>query len=119
MSNLDLTNPVNRVRMLTGDLNATEPYFEDSIYQYYLDQGNSEQETAIEILEATIAAFSLNPTRERSGSYEAYGQNLKFLQDRLESLKQKKVTTTGKTPVLLNPGQRSWQWLDDLFGREK
>ncbi|WP_280554364.1 hypothetical protein [Halomonas sp. 25-S5] len=114
---IDPTTAVGRVRLLTGDVEPDEPFFDDSIYQWHLDSGLSEIETAIEVLESTINVIALSPTRERAGSYEAYGQNLTFLQKRLNDLKSRRYGKK-KAPIIINAGQKDWSKITDIFGGE-
>lgn len=116
--NIDPNTPIGRVRLLTGDVE--EPYiFDDVIYQHYLDEGLSELETAVEIVNSIIAYLSLQPTRERAGQIEVYQQNLEFLQKRLDDLEDEAKASKGQMPVFINPGQKNWCWLDDLFQNNK
>ncbi|WP_306169121.1 hypothetical protein [Halomonas sp. MMSF_3323] len=115
---IDPTSDVGRIRLLTGDID--EPYyFEDDIYLYYLNEGMSELEVAIEITNNIIAYLSLSPTRERTGSIEVYQQNLTFLQQRLKDMEKDNQAKNKIIPAIINPGQKSWCWLDEIFQNNK
>jgi len=110
---IDPSTQVGRMRLLTGDV---EGYFDDPIYQHQLDEGKSELEGAIEVLEYLINAFALMPSRERAGAYETYNLNLSFLDGRLDELKKRRYSYK-KAPVVINSGQDSWDWFDNIFGK--
>lgn len=116
MAAIDFSTDIGKARMYVGDI-GDEKLFEDTVYQQLLDAGKSPIETAIELLEAAITHFAMMPTRERAGAYEVYSMNIQFLDSRLDELKKKRYGAT-KTPVVINPGQKSWDWLDTIFGGE-
>ena len=110
---IDPATEIGRVRLLTGDITAT-PFFEDHIYQYYLDQGEGEVGSAIAIVEAMASAFALMPERERVGHFETYNISLSFLDSRLDELKKKRYGTQS-APMIIRAGQDSWDRVSNIF----
>lgn len=93
----------------------TDEWLSDEVINFLLSEhNNSIKETAIECLETVINGIALNPTRERSGGYEAYGQNLRFLEKRLESLKRKSKVPL--VPMVIGTSRSNWNDIDKIFG---
>ena len=80
---IDVNTPEGRIRLRVGDIQDV-PILPDSIYTYYYQVNNSnENRTVVSIAYAILAALSQN-TRERLDRIEYYGQEafdnyLKFI----------------------------------------
>lgn len=80
---IDVNTPEGRIRLRVGDIQDV-PILPDSIYTYYYQVNNSnENRTIVSIAYAILAALSQN-TRERLDRIEYYGQEafdnyLKFI----------------------------------------
>lgn len=71
---LDLTEAVDRVRIAVGDID--EPVFlEDVLYQYFIDNTETEYAATIKALEALVAKFA-KEIHEKSDSEETFGSEL-------------------------------------------
>lgn len=68
-----INNPIDRVRLITGDTDPVYEFLDDVTYQYLLDKNNNnEKQAALEgarYILANIARY----TRERTGDIEVYG----------------------------------------------
>jgi hypothetical protein len=116
---LDPNTIVGRMRLLTGDYDASSPYLSDEIYTYlYASNGNSEIDGAIEALESIINNIALSPTREITGDIEVWSASVAALQARLDSLKTRRKGNN-KLPVVLVSDRKSWCDFEKAFGRDK
>jgi hypothetical protein len=78
MAVLDLTEAVDRVRLMVGDVTDLE-IFPDNVYEYYLSKNNNNENIAAkEVAYAILAVLSQN-TRSRLDRIEVFG-NLVFEQ---------------------------------------
>lgn len=112
--NLDPSNYVDRMRILTGDYVLDEPFLEDSVYVYlYQKNGNSELDGAIEALESIINNIALSPSRWTIGEATEWSASIPQLTLRLEELKLKRKGTI--VPVVLHTDRSNWDDFNDLF----
>jgi hypothetical protein len=106
--------PIEQVRLNTGDTDGE--YLQDDVIEWLLEQsGNSVGEASIEALETIINQLVLNPQREKSGGYEAWGQNIQALERRLVSLKKRKNTKRPVPMVIGVGGRTSWKDIDSIY----
>lgn len=81
-------DPIDRMRLLIGDIDPDLPLVEDQWYAYYLSQNNNnEKKTAIQVAKNILAQYT-GYSREREGMVEVYGneifnQYLRWLKDLL------------------------------------
>lgn len=81
------TNPIDRVRLLVGDVFTDFEILDDNTYQYLLDK-YSGNETLAAIAAAKIIRFQIAkaPTRERAGNYEVWSEFAKLYSAALDDL---------------------------------
>lgn len=105
--------PIQQVKLMAfGDPEAD--WLSDEVIEFLLSEnGNSIKTTAIESLETLLNQLSLNPVQEESGGYKVWGQNLKFLEKRLTSLKRKSKIPL--VPVVINSDRRNFDDIDSIF----
>lgn len=81
------TNPIDRVRLLVGDVFTDFEILDDNTYQYFLDkyEGN---EVLAAIAAAKVIRFQIarTPTRERAGNYEVWSDFAKLYSAALDDL---------------------------------
>lgn len=67
------TNPIDRVRLLVGDVFSDFEILDDSTYQYYLDKYEGDEVLAA-IAAAKVIRFQIakTPSREKAGHYEVW-----------------------------------------------
>lgn len=106
--------PIQQLKLKAfGDPEADE-WLSDEVIEFLLSEnGNSIKDTAVECLETVINGLALNPTQEESGGYHVWGQNLKFLEKRLTSLKRKSKVPL--VPMVINSDRRNWNDIDSIF----
>lgn len=112
---LDPSNFVDRMRLLTGDFIEDEPYLEDSIYVYFYGKnGNSELDGAIEALESIINNIALSPIKWQIGDASETNASVSVLQERLAQLR---VSKRGlKVPVIVSTDRKTWCDFTKAFG---
>lgn len=115
------TSPIQRVRLLVGDV-LDFPLLEDSVYQYLiLKNNNVEIDAAIEAVENIINMLVFNPTDEIVGSV---GQKLPSVSDfrnMLQNLKEQKYLDANRTkriPMVVRSDRKDWSDFDKLYGRD-
>lgn len=80
-------DPIDRMRLLIGDIDPDLPLVEDQWYAYYLSQNNNnEKKTAIQVAKNILAQYANSASRERVDQVEIYGKEqfdsyLKWLKD--------------------------------------
>ena len=81
------TNPIDRVRLLVGDVFSDFEILDDSTYQYYLDKYEGDEMLAA-IAAAKVIKFQIakSPTREKSGHYEVWSDFAKLYSAALDDL---------------------------------
>ena len=86
-NNNPATNPIDRVRLLVGDVFSDFEILDDATYQYLLDkyEGN---EVLAAIAAAKIIKFQIakSPTREKAGHYEVWSDFAKLYTAALDDL---------------------------------
>ena len=72
-TNSPATNPIDRVRLLVGDVFTDFEILDDATYQYFLDKYNGDEMLAA-IAAAKVIKFQIakTPTRETAGKYEVW-----------------------------------------------
>lgn len=84
-------NPVDRIRLVTGDVWDDVEYLTDNDYQYYLDRNEgNERRAALDCMRSILLKLSRG-ARERTGDIEVYGSE--YFKNYLQAL----------TLVLKNP----------------
>ncbi|WP_146613010.1 hypothetical protein [Halomonas sp. SL1] len=108
---------LEQVRLLIGDTDTDEPYLEDSVIQFLLNEsGNVILDAAIECLEAIINQIALQPDRWRIGDAEEYRANVESLESRLQSLISKRnAKKYTAIPVILNTDRKDWDDINKIF----
>ena len=117
-TNLDPTNLVDQMRLLTGDYIEDEPYLNDDVYLWFYEQnGNSVLDGSIEALESIINNLALSPESWRVGdAWETRG-SINALERRLDELKVKRKGT--KVPVVFSSDRTNWSDFNELFSENK
>lgn len=86
-SNNPATNPVDRVRLKTGDVFQDFEILDDTTYQYFLDSNNGNETAAAmaaaRLIRIQIARF---PTRETTGDIEVWSDFAKLYTAALDDL---------------------------------
>ena len=67
-------NPLDRIRLKIGDIDPQYPFISDVWYQYFLDQGYSENAVALEIARKILAQYVHSSAREMEGLVQVYGK---------------------------------------------
>lgn len=72
-TNDPVNNPIDRVRLLVGDVFEDFEILDDATYQYFLDKNNG-NETAAAVDAAKVIRYKIAkaPYRERAGQYEVW-----------------------------------------------
>lgn len=115
------TNPVDRIRLMVGDISPDWAILDDSIYEYtYYENNQDEYLTAIDCLENIINYYALNPEDETFGDVSSSVYGIGAMEKRLTALKLKKgadATGTNRIPVMIRGnGRKTWDDFDSLFG---
>lgn len=114
-TNLDPNNFVDLMRLNTGDFIEDEPYLDDAIYiHFYTEANNSIVDGSILALECIINNIALTPQSWRIGDASETAPLVSALQERLESLKQKR--TNARVPILLKSDRKNWEDFEKAFG---
>lgn len=113
-SNLDPTNIVDQIRLLTGDYIEDEPYLNDDVYLwFYSEASNSVIDAAIAALESIINNIALSPAQWRIGDASETNTSVAALESRLLSLKNKK--SNSKVPVVFKSDRTNWNDFNKAF----
>lgn len=114
-------NAIERIRLLTGDLEETDPILDDSTYEYlYLENSNNELEAAIEALETILTFLTVNPSWQDIGSVSYRNMNLEMVEQRLSDLKARRNLDASKAkriPIMLKSDRKDWNDIDSIFRR--
>lgn len=115
------TDAIARVRLLTGDLEETDPILDDGTYEYILLNNNSnELDTAIECLEVILTYLTVNPAWQELGSVSYRNMNLEMVESRIANLKQRKTLDAAKSkkiPIMVRTDRKNWNDIDAIFKR--
>ena len=86
-TNNPATNPIDRVRLLVGDVFSDFEILDDNTYQYFLDKYNGDEMLAA-IAAAKVIKFQIAkaPTRETAGKYEVWSNFAQLYSDALDDL---------------------------------
>lgn len=111
-------DPIQEVRLLTGDLDQISPILEDSVYEFLLIQNsNNILYTALDALEAIISYLLTQPQQGMVGDVmNTYG-NVRDYEKRLDSLRQKIAMGSNKSrkvPVVITTDRDNWNDFDFL-----
>lgn len=117
------TNPVDRIRLVVGDISPDWDLLDDSIYEYsYYNNNQDEMLTAIDCLENIINYYALNPTDETFGDVDSSIYGISTMEKRLKALKMKQgadKTGTSRIPIMIRGNKRKdWKDFNGLFGGE-
>jgi hypothetical protein len=93
-TNSPATNPIDRVRLLVGDVFTDFEILDDNTYQYFLDKYNGDEMLAA-IAAAKVIKFQIakTPTREKAGNYEVWSEFAERYTDALDDLIDKGETS--------------------------
>lgn len=108
------TDPIQRVRLLTGDI-SDFPILEDGVYEYQIFETDTEQEAALECLDNIINFIVLNPTQVGLGDATSVVYDLKAFEDRRTALQRKINSDTNgveKTPIIISTDREDWSDFD-------
>lgn len=108
------TDPIQRVRLLTGDI-GDFPILEDGIYEFQIFQFPTEEEAALECLDNIINYITLNPTQTVLGSAAQVQYDLSVFERRRSALINKINTDTSnktKVPVVISTDRKDWSDFD-------
>lgn len=115
------TSPIQRVRLLTGDI-LDFPLLEDSVYQYLiLKNDNSEIDAAIEAVENIINLLVFNPTDEDVGQVGQKTRSVSDFRNILQNLKDQKFLDANKAkavPMFIRNDRKDWNDIDKIFGKD-
>ena len=111
-------DPIQEVRLLTGDLDQISPILEDSVYEFLLIQNsNNVLYTALDTLEAIISYLLTQPLQGMVGDVmNTYG-NVRDYEKRLDSLRRKIAMGSNKArkvPVVITTDRDNWNDFDFL-----
>ena len=111
-------DPIQEVRLLTGDLDQISPILEDSVYEFLLIQNsNNVLYTALDALEAIISYLLTQPLQGMVGDVmNTYG-NVRDYEKRLDSLRRKISmgdNKVRKVPVVITTDRDNWNDFDFL-----
>lgn len=111
-------DPIQEVRLLTGDLDQISPILEDSVYEFLLIQNsNSVLYTALDALEAIISYLLTQPLEGMVGDVMNKYGNVRDYEKRLDSLRRK-IAMGGnkarKVPVVITTDRDNWNDFDFL-----
>ena len=115
-----VSNAIQRIRLVIGDIAPEQPILDDSVYNYLLAKnGADEDATAIEALENIINYYSLSPTSEVFGPTSGLQFDIKALERQLVVLKARRYE--GKygiktIPVVIRAKRSNWDDFDSIFG---
>jgi len=110
------TDPIQRVRLLTGDV-GEEPILDDNIYEFHILSLGNEIDAAIVTLENIISYLTLNPQQEKIGNVTYSQYDLKDFEKRRKELINKKVTQgniTPAAPIIIKGDRNNWCDFDFL-----
>lgn len=87
-------NPIDRVRLLVGDVFTDFEILDDNTYQYFLDKYEGDEMSAA-IAAAKVIKFQIakTPTREKAGNYEVWSEFAERYTDALDDLIDKGETS--------------------------
>lgn len=115
------TSPIQRVRLLVGDV-LDFPLLEDSVYQYLILKNDSvEIDAAIEACENIINMLVFNPTDEDIGQVGQKTRSVSDFRNILQNLKDQKFLDANKTkriPMMVRSDRKDWSDFDKLYGRD-
>lgn len=104
------SDPIQRVRLLTGDV-GDDPILDDNVYEFQILQYNNEIDAAIVVLENIISYITVNPQQEKIGNVEFQQYELKEFEKRRRELINKKVSNGNlfnKAPVIIKSDRKDW-----------
>lgn len=102
------TSPIQRVRLMVGDVRVDDAILEDSVYMYLLQKnGNSEIDTAIEALETIITVLTVNPQDEKIGDVQFRITTLQDMENRLIYIKGQKESAKN-VPIVIRTDRKNW-----------
>lgn len=110
------SDPIQRVRLLTGDV-GDEPILDDNIYEFHILTLGDEIDAAIVTLENIISYLTLNPQQEKIGNITYSQYDLKDFEKRRKELINKKVTQgnlSPAAPVIVRSDRKDWKDFDFL-----
>lgn len=110
------SDPIQRVRLLTGDV-GDDPILDDNIYEFHILTLGDEIDAAIVTLENIISYLTLNPQQEKIGNITYSQYDLKDFEKRRKELINKKVTQgnlTPSAPVIVRSDRKDWNDFDFL-----
>ena len=111
-------DPIQEVRLLTGDLDQISPILEDSVYEFLLIQNsNNVLHTALDALEAIISYLLTQPLQGVVGDVMNIYGNVRDYEKRLDSLRQKITMGSNKArkvPVVITTDRDNWNDFDFL-----
>ena len=111
-------DPIQEVRLLTGDLDQISPILEDSVYEFLLIQNsNNILYTALDALEAIISYLLTQPQQGMVGDVMNTYSNVRDYEKRLDSLRQKIAMGSNKSikvPVVITTDRDNWNDFDFL-----
>ena len=108
------TDPIQRVRLLTGDI-SDFPILEDGIYEFQLFQSLTEEKAALECLDNIINFITLNPTQVGLGDATSVVYDLKAFENRRTALQQRissDDTGSDKAPIIISTDRKDWTDFD-------
>lgn len=115
------TSPIQRVRLLTGDI-LDFSLLEDSVYQYLiLKNDNNELDAAIEAVDNIINMLVFNPTDEDVGDVGQKTRSVSDFKTILQNLKDQKYLDANKTrkiPMMVRSDRTSWNDINKVFGKD-
>ncbi len=115
------TDPVQRIRLLVGDIYSF-PLLEDGTYEYlYLTNNSNELDAGIAACEIIINMLVLNPQTEDVGDVGQGSMSVKSLQSILKKLENRKILDGNKVrkiPAIIKTDRSGWSDLDSLYGRD-
>lgn len=117
--NLLATDPIQRIRLMVGDIYSF-PLLEDGTYDYlYLINEGNELDAAINAVEIIINMLVLNPKDEAVGGVNQKQVSVSDLQAVLQKLQDRKdldAQKVRKIPTIIKANKQGWKKFDALYG---
>lgn len=107
-------NPVDQMRLNTGDYMEGDQYLTDAVYLWFYTQaGNNILEGSISALESIINNIALSPDRWTIGDSTEYKPTVAVLTQRLDALKVQRLKSA--VPVVIGSDRKGWKDFDKAF----
>lgn len=108
-----------QVKYKVGDVSATYPFLQSSIYDWLLEKHNDNvTKAAIEALEMIINQIALSPESLETDAVRELRPSVPVLEKRLLALKKELTENAlgrSRFPMLIHSDRKNWDDFDELF----